>query len=423
VEISGFDMICNHCCDANMYYDEERSTTIAARDIKVGEELTVNYNCHNWDETSNLLTFDCSKFCKTPLCCKYLKGFKYLLPERQKELAEQGGCSEYVLEKWKKAKKRAKKATTSKSVPTKTYDYSGLEKGMKCQAESDGKFYAAEIVAVSTAQKRTKAPVKITYTGYEGYDEWLGGDRLKSKALKATVEKPEPREKKPREKPVLYYFPFAGRAELTKLIAAAGGLELEVGELPEDRKELCSAHGAPGTGLPLLQHGTMRISQSQAVQNYVALIAPRFRSVPSKARGIDMMWGASHEDLLQDAAKAGVFGALLGGDAAALKKDELKAALEKWFGVFEKLSPEKGFVTGGRNPSPADCVAVLLFSGVAFPWGQMIPLCDFDKDKYPKLKGVAERAASAKGLKEYLESSDSIKGDAPAYFKSLSTSK
>jgi len=307
-----------------------------------------------------------------------------------------------------------KKATTKKPAPKKepkkTYDYSGLEKGMKCQAESDGKFYAAEVVAVSTAKNRTKAPVKVTYKGYEGYDEWVGGDRLKSKALKVTVEKPEPKEKKPREKPVFYYFPFAGRGELTKLIAAAGGLELEMGELPEDRKELCSEHGAPGTGLPLLKHGTMKISQSQAIQNYVASIAPKFRSVPTKARGIDMMWGASFEDMLLEEAKSGVFGVLFGGDASGFKKDELKAAMEKWFGVFEKLSPEAGFVTGGKNPSPADCVAVLLYSETAFPYAKFGPLCDFDKDKYPKFKGVAERAAGAKGLKEYIESSESIKG-------------
>ncbi|CAK0870142.1 unnamed protein product [Prorocentrum cordatum] len=91
-----------------------------------------------------------------------------------------------------------KKATAKKPDPKKTYDYSGLEKGMKCQAESDGKFFAAEVVDVSTSKNRAKAPVKVTYTGYEGYDEWVGGDRLKSKALKVTVEKPEPKERRSR---------------------------------------------------------------------------------------------------------------------------------------------------------------------------------------------------------------------------------
>lgn len=302
-----------------------------------------------------------------------------------------------------------KKATTKKPEPKKTYDYSGLEKGMKCSAESEGTFYAAEIVAVSTAKARAKAPVKVAYKGYEGFDAWVGGDQLRSKALKVTVEKPEPTEKRPREKPVFYYFPFAGRGELTKLIAAAGGLQLEMGELPADRKELCAEHGVPGTGLPLLKHGTMKISQSQAIQNYVASIAPKFLNIPPKARGIDMMWGADLEDFFHDIAKSGVFGALFGGDTSAFKKDELKAAMEKWFGVLEKLAPEEGFVTGGKNPSPADCVAVLLCSDTAFPFSKLGPLCDFDKDQYPKLKGVAERAAGAKGLKEYLESSESIK--------------
>jgi len=82
----------------------------------------------------------------------------------------------------------------------KVYDYSGLEKGMRVQAESEGKYYAAEVVQVSTAKNRSKAPVKVSYKGYEGYDEWVGGDRLRSKALKAEEPKKEVKEKKPKEK-------------------------------------------------------------------------------------------------------------------------------------------------------------------------------------------------------------------------------
>lgn len=85
----------------------------------------------------------------------------------------------------------------AKKEPKKIYDYSGLEKGMKCQAESDGAWYAVEIQVVSTSKNRAKAPVKVSYKGYEGYDEWVSGERLRSKALKVTVEKKEPKEKKP----------------------------------------------------------------------------------------------------------------------------------------------------------------------------------------------------------------------------------
>jgi len=95
----------------------------------------------------------------------------------------------------------------AKTEVKKVYDYSGLEVGMRCQAESDGKYYAAEIVQVSTSKNRAKAPVKVSYNGYEGYDEWVGGDRLRSKALtaeepkkEAKEPKKEVKEKKPREK-------------------------------------------------------------------------------------------------------------------------------------------------------------------------------------------------------------------------------
>jgi len=64
-------------------------------------------------------------------------------------------------------------------------DYSGLTPGMRLQAESGGVYYAAEVVAVSEAKKRSKAPVKVHFAGYGAEDdEWLGADRLKSKALK-----------------------------------------------------------------------------------------------------------------------------------------------------------------------------------------------------------------------------------------------
>ena len=75
-------------------------------------------------------------------------------------------------------------APKKQSKAKKEYDYSGLEKDMRVQAEADGKWYAATVVAVSTSKNRSKAPVKVDYKGYEGYGEWLSGDRLRSKALK-----------------------------------------------------------------------------------------------------------------------------------------------------------------------------------------------------------------------------------------------
>eukprot|EP00931_Biecheleriopsis_adriatica_P008632 TRINITY_DN109781_c0_g1_i1.p1 TRINITY_DN109781_c0_g1~~TRINITY_DN109781_c0_g1_i1.p1 ORF type:complete len:330 (-),score=89.21 TRINITY_DN109781_c0_g1_i1:274-1263(-) len=86
-------------------------------------------------------------------------------------------------------------------VPKIVYDYSGLEKDMRVQAESGGSYYAAEVVTVSKAKNRSKAPVKVHFSGYtKEYDEWLDGSRLRSKALKKEVLKEKDSKKEPPKK-------------------------------------------------------------------------------------------------------------------------------------------------------------------------------------------------------------------------------
>jgi len=79
-----------------------------------------------------------------------------------------------------KAKPKAKAKT---KVEEKKPDFSEMTKGLKIQvkAADDGKFYAAEVVAVST----NKAQIKMHWVGYtSASDEWVGPDRIKSKHLK-----------------------------------------------------------------------------------------------------------------------------------------------------------------------------------------------------------------------------------------------
>jgi len=67
-------------------------------------------------------------------------------------------------------------------------DVSGLSTGMRLQAQAtDEKWYSAEVVAVSTSENSASAPVKIHYVGYTDADEWVGTDRLRSKALRGAV--------------------------------------------------------------------------------------------------------------------------------------------------------------------------------------------------------------------------------------------
>jgi len=60
-----------------------------------------------------------------------------------------------------------------------------LQAGDRLRAEYiDGEYYAAEVLAVSDAKKRAKAPVKVRYAGYgEEADAWLPLSSLRSKKL------------------------------------------------------------------------------------------------------------------------------------------------------------------------------------------------------------------------------------------------
>jgi len=74
----------------------------------------------------------------------------------------------------------------SKKLPKVKVDLSVLEMGTKLQAESDGVWYAAEVLSVSTAERRANAPVKVHFVGYTAAsDEWVGAGRLRSKLLRA----------------------------------------------------------------------------------------------------------------------------------------------------------------------------------------------------------------------------------------------
>jgi glutathione S-transferase len=86
----------------------------------------------------------------------------------------------------------------AKKAAPKVYDYSALKEGMGCSAAADGEYFAAEIVQVSTSKNRAKAPVKVSFKGYDkSWDSWVSGDELRSKALKTVA--PEKKEREPLE--------------------------------------------------------------------------------------------------------------------------------------------------------------------------------------------------------------------------------
>ncbi len=97
IEFSGYDCMTNHSCDPNVIYDEVNHHMIAIKPIYKGDELTVNYNCTNWDEYSNLIVFNCN--CHSNNCGGVIRGLKYLSHDEQTRLIGQGGVSEYCLKK------------------------------------------------------------------------------------------------------------------------------------------------------------------------------------------------------------------------------------------------------------------------------------------------------------------------------------
>lgn len=165
------------------------------------------------------------------------------------------------------------KKQQKKEVP-KTYDYSGLEKGMRLQAESDGVWYGAEVVAVSTSKSRAKAPVKVSWKGYDGYEEWVGGDRLRSKSLK--VVKPEPKAATPKKSLEVNfgYWKIRGLGAVFRMIFEYKGVkytdnQYETGEdwFKGDKPKILEKNVL--ANLPYLEVGNECICQTNACLMYL----------------------------------------------------------------------------------------------------------------------------------------------------------
>lgn len=167
----------------------------------------------------------------------------------------------------------APKKQQKKAAP-KVYDYSGMEKGMRLQVESEGSYYAAEVVQVSTSKNRAKAPVKVSYKGYADYDEWVGGDRIRSKALK--VEKPAPPEKKPKSTFRLNYFPITALGEPIRAAFALAGIPFEDDKKTGVEWKELKPTLPEGSQMPILHatqgENTEMMFQSRAILRYVGSI-------------------------------------------------------------------------------------------------------------------------------------------------------
>ena len=192
------------------------------------------------------------------------------------------------------------------------------------------------------------------------------------------------------------YFPIAGRGELARLYAAAGGLEI----IDDTNVTLGGTYktSTPFGFLPILVHQEvgLLLQESLAVERYIAAFAPRFNTLTIQQRAIDDQFACAKEDLMAVEACAG---------NASIARSCVPPILEHHFGVLEKLVPASGFVNGLSFPTGAD-LATLIVAEAGFPWGRAMRLANYSwARRFPKLHALAQRTASAPEVADYLATS------------------
>lgn len=213
-------------------------------------------------------------------------------------------------------------------------------------------------------------------------------------------------------KPTLHYFDVNGRGEVSKMVAAVGGLDIDIveypfkangasaadklkaGNLESEHTKAATAMGMDGCGLPILVHGDLKINQSFACANYFASIGPKYPKVTPTQRAVDDMFQGALEDCMGLA--AGVV--LSGGDAALVPK-----GMSKILTHLSKYIPEEGFVHGHDAPTIAD-ICILVLTQALIPFGATLgegaAAC---YNQFPKALALGERTAAFPAIAEWLK--------------------
>lgn len=212
-------------------------------------------------------------------------------------------------------------------------------------------------------------------------------------------------------KPVLHYFDISGRGELSKLICAVGGVEIDVVEYPFEANgasvadklkagKMESAHtkaatdmGMEGCGLPIVVHGDLKINQSAAVQDYFCSIGPNYPNVTPQQKAIDDMFAGALEDVM--GLGAGII--LSGGDPA-----NMPVYMAKTLTHLSKYIKGEGFVHGYDTPTKADLV-ILVLTQALIPFHATLGEGAADcYGKFPEAVALGERAAAFPAVAAWL---------------------
>jgi len=212
-------------------------------------------------------------------------------------------------------------------------------------------------------------------------------------------------------KPTLHYFDVNGRGEVSKIVAAIGGLDIDIVEYPfaangasaadklkagkmeSEHTKAATAMGMDGCGLPIVVHGDVKVNQSFACQNYFANIGPNYPKVTPQQRVVDDMFQGALEDVMGLA--AGVI--LSGYDGALVPK-----AMTKVLTHLTKYVPDDGFVHGYDTPSIADAVSLVITQALV-PFGATLGEGAAEVyGKFPKIVALGERTAAFPAVAAWL---------------------
>ena len=212
-------------------------------------------------------------------------------------------------------------------------------------------------------------------------------------------------------KPTLHYFDVSGRGELSKLICAVGGVEIDVVEYPfkangasvadklmagkmeSEHTTAATEMGMDGCGLPIVVHDDLKINQSAAVQDYFCAIGPNYPKVTPAQKAVDDMFEGALEDMMGLA--AGVI--LSGGDGA-----NVPVFMAKTLTHLSKYIKADGFVNGYDAPSKADLV-ILVLTQALIPFGATLGEGAADcYGKFPEAVTLGERTAAFPAVAEWL---------------------
>ena len=199
-------------------------------------------------------------------------------------------------------------------------------------------------------------------------------------------------------KVTLRYFPVAARGELTRLYAAAGGLEMV------DSVDVTGYQNNTLFGfLPALDHpeaGILGLQESLAIERYVANIAPKFSGLTPAQRAMDDMFACAKEDIM-------VVESCL--DNASIARACVPPRMERYLSRLELLVPTAGFVHGLGFPTGAD-LATLIIAKAGFPWGRAMLLAGYTDwpTRFPKVHALAERTACVPDVARYLATSQTF---------------